>query len=188
MATTDIYLVRHGETTWNQTQRLQGHLDSPLTQRGKQQAKQAAELLQTTCLAAVYSSDLARCSHTAQCIAAQHKLPLTTLSGLRERHFGPLQGMQLTDMDHHQLALCNLHVDGSPDAAPLGGESVREVWQRSQNTLAEIVKPHVNQAIVVVTHGSVLAILLQGLAAKPLHPVRTGYYENGAVVGLQWQH
>ncbi|GAA5216790.1 histidine phosphatase family protein [Corallincola platygyrae] len=188
MAITHLYLVRHGETEWNQSLRLQGHLDSPLTDKGWDQAKQAARLLEGTELSAIYTSDLGRCNDTAQLIANRHQLSLTQLPGLRERHFGPLQGMQLTEMTAQQLALCNLHVDSSPDATPQGGESVRDVWHRSEQTLADIAGNHVDQAVAVVTHGSVLAILLQGLASLPLHPVRSGHYENGSVVGLAWAH
>ena len=41
-----IYLVRHGETTWNRVGRQQGHDDSPLTETGIEQARAAGRVLQ----------------------------------------------------------------------------------------------------------------------------------------------
>lgn len=40
-----VYLVRHGETTWNRDGRLQGHLDSELTPAGVEQARAIGEIL-----------------------------------------------------------------------------------------------------------------------------------------------
>ena len=41
----NIFLLRHGETDWNQEQRLQGHMDIPLNQNGRAQINHAAEIL-----------------------------------------------------------------------------------------------------------------------------------------------
>ena len=58
MRTTTVYAIRHGETEWNVLGKQQGHLDSPLTQRGKKQAKRLAQGLTNLAIATIFSSDL----------------------------------------------------------------------------------------------------------------------------------
>ncbi|XP_020517632.1 phosphoglycerate mutase-like protein 4 isoform X4 [Amborella trichopoda] len=72
---TEIVVVRHGETTWNASGRIQGHLDVELNEVGLQQAIAVAERLSKESeIAAVYSSDLKRAFDTAKIIAEKCKL------------------------------------------------------------------------------------------------------------------
>ena len=66
---TRLILVRHGETTWNDAQRFQGHTDVPLSAHGWRQSERLAERFANESIAAIYSSDLARASDTARVIA-----------------------------------------------------------------------------------------------------------------------
>lgn len=59
-----VILVRHGETTWNAEQRLQGQDNAPLSQRGVQQAKRFAAFARALAPARVVSSDLGRTRET----------------------------------------------------------------------------------------------------------------------------
>ena len=99
-----IYLFRHGETEWNTEGRRQGHKNSPLTSRGKLQAKNNARCLQQNlCLIEpliVYSSPLGRAKDTAIIIA--NELGISTNSiifddRLMESSFGKWEG--LTDYE-----------------------------------------------------------------------------------------
>jgi probable phosphoglycerate mutase len=88
-----LCLVRHGETDWNAQKRIQGQIDIPLNARGRAQAAATAAGLAGQRFDAVYSSDLARAWQTAQPIAAALGLPLYAAPGLRERHYGRMQGL-----------------------------------------------------------------------------------------------
>ena len=70
MESTRILLVRHGETDWNATGRIQGHSDTPLNAAGRLQARRAAQRLAREPIRALYSSDLARAFETATIIGA----------------------------------------------------------------------------------------------------------------------
>src|SRR5690242_1187026 len=87
-APTVIFLARHAETLWNVERRFQGHLDSDLTERGRQQAERLAERLASEPLAAVYSSDLGRSRTTAEVVASRHGLTVQTDPLLREINTG----------------------------------------------------------------------------------------------------
>ena len=69
MESTDVIVVRHGQTQWNTERRFQGHHDSPLTQKGISQAEALARRLAKERLSALYSSDLGRARQTAELIA-----------------------------------------------------------------------------------------------------------------------
>jgi probable phosphoglycerate mutase len=57
-----MYIVRHGETEWNRSRRIQGQLDVPLNETGIKQAGLAAEVMKGVPLAKAFSSDLQRAS------------------------------------------------------------------------------------------------------------------------------
>ena len=69
---TRIFLVRHGETDWNQTHRFQGRIDVPLNREGKNQARALALTLKDEPLDAIYASPLARAIQTARVIKEFH--------------------------------------------------------------------------------------------------------------------
>lgn len=88
---TTIYIVRHGESEENinveKRNVFQPHfrdLESPLTKLGTLQAKKRAESLNNIKFDAIFSSDLARASQTAQIIALEKKLAVQTTKALRE--------------------------------------------------------------------------------------------------------
>jgi 2,3-bisphosphoglycerate-dependent phosphoglycerate mutase len=63
---TTLLLVRHGETDWNASGRLQGHTDQVLNDLGRRQAVELADRLANDGVAALYASDLARARETAE--------------------------------------------------------------------------------------------------------------------------
>ena len=96
---TRIVAVRHGETVWNAEMRMQGQLDTALSERGRWQAARAAEALAGEGIEAIVASDLARAFDTAQAIAAVVGLPIATDVGLRERSFGVFEGHTYAEID-----------------------------------------------------------------------------------------
>ena len=92
---TKFYLTRHGETQWNIEKIIQGHLDSPLTNKGIRQAKEAASKLKDIKFDYAFSSDLFRAQRTAQIIAADRDLAIKTSKLLRESAFGPFEGKKV---------------------------------------------------------------------------------------------
>ena len=87
-----IYLVRHGETDWNQAGRLQGQTDIDLDAQGFAQAAGAAERLKEVPFEIAFCSPLIRARHTAETIVGERKITLTTDERLRELNFGPWEG------------------------------------------------------------------------------------------------
>ncbi|HEX5513616.1 MAG TPA: histidine phosphatase family protein, partial [Gammaproteobacteria bacterium] len=88
----ELIFCRHGETESNAGGWLAGSLDVDLTKRGRAQAAEVAQLLRNEPVVAIYSSPLRRARDTAKVIAAVLGLPVVTVAGLQERHWGVLEG------------------------------------------------------------------------------------------------
>lgn len=101
---TEVYLLRHGETEWNAAGRFQGQLDSPLTRRGRDQAAQLGRILAAALgdqPAPLHASPLGRVQETAA-IVGRHlpKLgPLLLEPRLQEVSIGSWDGLTHTDID-----------------------------------------------------------------------------------------
>jgi broad specificity phosphatase PhoE len=87
--------VRHGETEWNQDNRIQGQTDIPLNARGRRQAEALAERLADVPLDLIYASDLSRARVTAELIAARRPraVPVVARPELRECYYGLWEGL-----------------------------------------------------------------------------------------------
>ncbi|MBS9335327.1 histidine phosphatase family protein [Fructobacillus sp. M1-13] len=92
-----LYLVRHGQTYFNLTKRLQGFSDAPLTAAGIEHGHDAGRRLQHIHFSGAYSSDLTRAIHTAKYLLSENKAGSPTwpqqLSNFREENFGSLEGI-----------------------------------------------------------------------------------------------
>lgn len=176
-----IILVRHGETEWNSLRRIQGQLDIPLNEVGHGQARAVARRLGATPVVAVYTSDLARSSQTAEPIAAACGVAARLDRRLRERHFGQLQGcyyeaLQKSDPERHRrMQARDLEFDMD------GGETLPDLHRRVTEALHDIVARHPEGTVVVVTHGGVLDCAYRLASGLALDAPRTHGLFNASV-------
>lgn len=158
----EIVVIRHGETEFNATGKIQGHLEVGLNDNGRLQSAAVAERLsKEPKISAVYSSDLRRALDTAEIIATScGGLEVIKDPALRERHSGDLQGIV-----RHEAATINpeahkASVSHSKDQEiPGGGESINQLNQRCTSCLQSIGDKHRGERVVVVTHGGVMRAL-----------------------------
>lgn len=87
-----ILIARHGETTWNKQGRMQGQLDSPLTERGIGQAESLSKVVDKFDIASIVSSSLGRARQTSEIVSARTGLPVETDERIQEIDFGEFAG------------------------------------------------------------------------------------------------
>src|SRR3954463_7829681 len=92
-------MLRHGQTDYNLGSRMQGQLDTDLSELGRNQAVAAAEVLAKRQPLLIVSSDLRRALDTAIALGERVGLPVTTDTRLRETHLGDWQGMTHLEVD-----------------------------------------------------------------------------------------
>lgn len=150
-----LVVVRHGETVANAEGWLQGQLDVPLNDRGREQARAtgAAIALRFT-PRAIVSSDLCRAYATAEAIASATGLPAPARDErLRETHLGSWQGQPWGSADARDVAAWR----GDPDVcAPGGGESSRQRFHRVCAAVYEAALTSIGATAVLVAHGGVI--------------------------------
>ena len=180
-APTRLIALRHGETAWNVEARLQGQLDIPLNDRGREQARRAARWLADEGIDVVVSSDLARAHATAEAIASFNQCPLLTESGLRERSFGSFQGYTHAEVSELWPAEALRWRQRDPDFAPGDGETLRTFYARCVEAILRVVEAHAGKTVVVVTHGGVLDCLYRAASRVDLDAPRTWQLDNAAI-------
>lgn len=185
-----MYLIRHGETEWNVEGRMQGHADSPLTQKGLEQARRRAESLKHIKFATFYSSDLLRAKRTAEIIALDHQLAVTTTELLRERHFGPHEGRLVSEYDAELRELLDKRLeltDTELDTYELyeGYETDEKVAARFITLLRELAIAYSGKTIALVTHGGALRVLLRKFGYATQAQLRQGSIKNTAYIKLE---
>lgn len=178
---TRLLLVRHGETAWNAGQRLQGHTDIPLNERGLQQAARLAVALTGEPLDAVYASDLLRAHATARAVADVAGLPVQTDTGLRERCFGIFEGLTYAEIAQRWPDQSERWRRRDPDFGAEGGETLREFSERAVAAAARLAAKHPGQSILLVAHGGVLDVLYRAAVRAPLEAPRTWALGNATV-------
>lgn len=183
---TEIWVVRHGETPWNVERRVQGWQDTPLNDKGIQQAhalgKHLAKLHQSgASIDAIYSSDLTRAHHTAQIAGKAIGLTPIIDKGIRERHFGVLQGLIFHTMEEHQPEAAKIWRNRDPEAELPEGESLGTFHRRVVKALDDIAAKHTGQRVMVVSHGGAMDIIWRHASQVDLQAPRQTPMQNASI-------
>ncbi len=174
---TDLCLVRHGESEWNYEKRIQGQLDPALTDLGRRQAQAVAERLAQGEWDLLYSSDLSRARETAEHISRALGLEVQLRTILRERNQGKLEGLLSADAR-------NRYPDF--DAPEVGRETADQLKARAAKGIGELLAEGAGKRLIAVCHGGLIRAYLQhleenGAAVRPVN------LENASVTLIRWQ-
>ena len=172
-----IYLVRHGQTEFNREHRIQGHVDSALTELGVRQAQASAALLADLIRDPedgwrIIASPLGRAHDTAKIIGERLGLPVELDDRLKEMSWGTFDGMLRSEFDarHPQMANAKRWAYELSD-----GEQYTDVAARIGDWLSSL-PPEPQRRIIAVSHG-ISGQVLRALYAD-LHPDHAG--QDGA--------
>ncbi|MDF1512915.1 MAG: histidine phosphatase family protein [Anaerolineae bacterium] len=158
-----LWLVRHGESTWNAMERVQGWADPPLSDRGQWQAQQVAHRLVGVPLAAIYCSNLQRALQTAQIVADLVGLTPVSDPRLREHGMGEATGMPWgrDAFISRWPFLTELVNQGKPIREYIPGAESQEAFSNRINAaINEIRQAYAEGDIAVVAHGGVFRAYL----------------------------
>ncbi len=183
---TEVLVVRHGETPWNVERRVQGWEDIPLNETGIRQAEALARHLARTGqlgnrIDAIYSSDLQRARMTAEIVGQALSLPVVVEQGVRERHFGVLQGLVFSTMEEHQPEAARIWKSRDPDAILPEGESLRRFHERVTQAVDAIAARHFGQRVMVVSHGGAMDIIWRHARQTSLQAPREAELLNASI-------
>lgn len=169
-----LVMLRHGQTEFNAGSRMQGQLDTDLTDLGRAQAVAAAEVLAKRQPLLIVSSDLRRAYDTAVSLGERSGMPVLVDTRLRETHLGDWQGLTHSEVDEIAPG-ARLAWRDDATWAPHGGESRIDVADRSRPLVAELVagepewgSDEPDRPVVLVAHGGLIAALTAALLDLPV--------------------
>lgn len=146
-----FYYVRHGETLFNVFNRMQGWCDSPLTENGIRNAKEAREILKDIPFSAAYVSTSERCRDTCAIIVEGRNIPVYERKGLKEVNFGTWEGVEV---DQH-LEEINRRRGTGIHWDDCGGDSNETFAKRVRETYRDIYEECSDgDQILIVSHGA----------------------------------
>ncbi|GAB6071762.1 2,3-bisphosphoglycerate-dependent phosphoglycerate mutase [Venenivibrio stagnispumantis] len=153
-----LVLVRHGQSLWNLQNRFTGWIDVPLTEKGKEEAYKAGELLKDIRFNVAYTSALSRAQETLKIIleVIGLNIPVIKDQALNERHYGDLQGLN-KDRARAKYGAEIVHLwRRSYDIAPPGGESLKDTANRTIPFLERAILGDIAEGndVLVVAHGN----------------------------------
>ncbi|CAI5503638.1 unnamed protein product [Closterium sp. Naga37s-1] len=162
-----VVLVRHGESTWNATGRIQGSSDfSVLTAKGESQAETSRQMLAADSFDVCFHSPLQRSARTAEVIWAARTAPMIPLHDLREIDLYSFQGLFKEEGKARfgenyrmwQKDAANFEIDGH--------YPVRELWARAAACWQEILRSE-GRSKLVVAHNAVNQALVATATGNP---------------------
>lgn len=147
-----IYFARHGETVWNVENKICGMTDSPLTERGRQQARELGQKVKASGahIDEILYSPLSRAADTARAVADITGLPARCEPRLREQCFGKYEG---TPRNGAEFRLSKTHFADRYD----GGESMMQLAQRIYNLLDELRQS--DKTYLLVAHNGIARVV-----------------------------
>ncbi len=162
-----LVLVRHGQSVWNLQNRFTGWIDVPLTEKGKEEAYKAGELLKDIRFDVAYTSNLTRAQETLKIILETIGLLIPVIKdvALNERHYGALQGLN-KDRAREKWGKEIVHLwRRSYDIPPPEGESLKDTAARTIPFLERAIMGdiHDGRNVLVVAHGNSLRSIVMYL-------------------------
>ena len=164
----ELWLVRHGETTFSASKRVAGWSDPPLTDNGRNQAKALRQVIDGRQFAGVWSSDLQRAVESARLAWGEPR----TDQRLRECHFGALEGCTYEEADSDYGEVFH---DFRGFQAPDG-----ESHELFQGRVLDFVDSLEAGRHLLFVHGGVIRVLTQDLGVDRFIP-------TGSLLGLDWR-
>lgn len=166
-----IYLIRHGQTLWNMEEVFRGQSDIPLNDFGRRQAEALAEELQEKKLKnpVFFSSPLKRARETAE--IAGSFLPGISVSDVEpliDINFGEWQGQAREEIEKLYPELYRMWQENPAGVVFPRGEDLQEVATRAGKAFMSIVREHLENDVIIVTHRVINKVLLSLLLCANL--------------------
>ncbi len=173
-----IWLLRHGQTTANAQEVIQGpRIDAPLSELGFQQAERLGDALAREPLSAVYCSPLVRARDTAAAVAGRHRaneggahgqLAVQVVPDLYEVDYGRFIGRTVPEVRDEMDQVLDAWRLGFTDEPFPGGESALLAQTRIRPFAQRLVEVAADRHVAVVAHGRINRVLIATLTGAGL--------------------
>ena len=166
----NIYFVRHGETLWNKEGKIQGELDSPITEKGREDIHKLAENLKNIKFGGIYSSELGRAYETALILNSE-SLRIKQMKEFNEKNFGDWQGMEISEIYRKYPIQAEFYFNDikNYNNKEINAESLEHALRRFATGVQKIVKSVRTGNVLVVSHGTILKLFFNYIDNKDVN-------------------
>ena len=184
-----IYMIRHGQTDWNKTGKLQGQTDIPLNEAGRALAVKAGHALRDVPFTRVISSPLSRAVETAKLVlaAAGRVLPVEKDPRIEEISFGDLEGavMKGTELSPEAEEF-QAFFDAPEKYRPArNGETLEQLLKRTGDFLADLASSgQEHDTVLVSVHGACMRALQANILHNPVSEFWNGCVPPNCAVSV----
>jgi probable phosphoglycerate mutase len=186
MKETEIILIRHGETEWNSQRRMQGHSNSDLSAVGRGQIQALGELMQDVNFDHIYCSDSLRARQTAEAITQYSGHTLQFDQRIREKNLGVFEGLTSAEARERHPEVYRLFKSAGSNYVIDEGESTQQLLERALEFIEEIRLRHLEERIVMVTHGGVVRVLMKHTLGLSVDAPTRFQIKNTGIFRLVW--
>lgn len=156
-----ILLIRPGTTEYDQQGRVQGTLDIPLCEDGRQEVAAMIGQLRQQPITAVYSSPSHSAQQTAEALAATLDLKVKTIDKFENLDHGLWQGMLVSDVKAKQPKVYRQWQEQPETVCPPQGETLCDAKERVQEALAKLMKKHKAEGLLALVVPEPLASVVR---------------------------
>jgi probable phosphoglycerate mutase len=158
---TQILLIRPGATEYDQQGRVQGTLDIPLCEDGRQEVETLVEELRAQPVAAIYASPSQSALQTAEALGAAVEMRVKTVDKLHNLDHGLWQGMLVADVKAKQPKVYRQWQDQPETVCPPQGETISAAKERVQAALSKLLKKHKSDGVLALVAPEPLASIIR---------------------------
>lgn len=177
-----IILIRPGSTDYDSQGRIQGNLDIPLSDEGRQEISRSIESLRNLNMQYLYTSPNEAAEETAEVIAKTLGIKLKTMDKLQNLDQGLWQGMLIDDVKTKQPRVYRQWQEQPECICPPAGEMLTHARQRVQQALLKLSKKHRDGVIGLVVSepmaSVVRCVLRDDILADLWKPTECGSWET----------
>lgn len=180
---TEVYLLRHGLTDYNQADIFQGSSDIPLNAEGRREAKKVSKRLyeEIEHVDKIYVSNLVRTQETIAPLCEKLGLEPEVLNDLAEVDGGEVEGISLQLVDTNYAEYRQVVYQFPYRVSYPHGESGADVYKRAVRAFNYALKENQGKTIILVTHGFLLQLLTMYLRGENPYNARPIQIGNTAV-------
>jgi broad specificity phosphatase PhoE len=156
-----ILLIRPGTTEYGQQGRVQGTLDIPLCEDGRQEVEAMVDQLRRQPITAVYSSPCQSAQQTAEALATKLDLKVKAIDKLENLDHGLWQGMLVSDVKAKQPKVYRQWQEQPETVCPPQGETLCDAKERVQGAIAKLMKKHKAEGLLALVVPEPLASVVR---------------------------
>lgn len=181
---TQIYIVRHAQSTGNIEKRLTGREDYPLTEKGKEQVKCLVKRLRPIHFDYICSSPSIRAIETVKEVAQENNLNVETFTELSEMYFGIYDGWKWEDVNKENPNIKQNQIKTNEIDGIRGEETLNQVGDRMMHFITEIAEKNKQKTILIASHGVAIEAFLRQITRIPFAQEREEYSQKNTSLNL----